>query len=268
MARRSLRAPDSRPRVLAAVHASAGVRAAYQRTLDAMLAKMQQSLVYWVKAALRANPTPLAQDDNPAARIAVDLGGLSRRWQKAFNQRSRKTADDFTSGARRHTDEAFRQSLKREGFTVAFQMTPAMRTAYQAVLAENVGLIKSIAAEHLQQVQGIVLRGVSAGHDLEQVTTALQHQFGVTKRRAALIARDQSAKATAVMHRARMAELDIKEAIWLHSAGGKEPRPSHVKASGQKYDIAKGMLLDGEWLMPGQAINCRCVSRAIVEGFE
>jgi hypothetical protein len=39
-----------------------------------------------------------------------------------------------------------------------------------------------------------------------------------------------------------------------------------VKANGKKYDIAKGMYLDGEWLQPGQAVNCRCLAKPIIHG--
>jgi SPP1 gp7 family putative phage head morphogenesis protein len=111
------------------------------------------------------------------------------------------------------------------------------------------------------------MQSVQNGRDLGTLSKGLQKQFGVSKRRAALIARDQNNKATAVIARTRQQSLGITQAKWRHSHAGKTPRPSHVHADGEVYDIAKGMYLDGEWVWPGTAINCRCTSQPIIQGF-
>ena len=67
------------------------------------------------------------------------------------------------------------------------------------------------------------------------------------------------------MRRARRKELGIKRAIWRHSSAAKEPRQSHVKANGKMFDVDKGMLIDGEYILPGMKINCGCTSRAVIE---
>jgi uncharacterized protein with gpF-like domain len=93
----------------------------------------------------------------------------------------------------------------------------------------------------------------------------------VTKRRAALISRDQNNKATAVITRVRQQELGVAEAIWVHSTAGKTPRPTHVKAGRERvrYAIAEGWYDPHEKknVWPGELINCRCVSRAVIPGF-
>jgi uncharacterized protein with gpF-like domain len=139
------------------------------------------------------------------------------------------------------------------------------------VIAENVGLIKSIPQEFLKRVQNDVWRTVSkTGGDLKTLTDKLQASYGVTHNRAALIANDQNNKAKAVYEAARRTEVGIKRAVWMHSAGGVEPRPSHVALSGTTYEIEKGAWDkdEGEWIQPGELINCRCVSRPVVEGFD
>ena len=158
--------------------------------------------------------------------------------------------------------------LKKSGFTIKFTATKTQTEAVQASIAENVALIKSIPAESLSDVQGIVMRAVAEGRDIGAMRQQLQDQFGVTKRRAQTIARDQNNKATAVLVKTRQQELGITHAIWRHSHGGKVPRPEHVKANGQRYEIAKGMFLEGKWVWPGTEINCRCVSASVVPGLE
>jgi uncharacterized protein with gpF-like domain len=91
----------------------------------------------------------------------------------------------------------------------------------------------------------------------------------VTHRRAALIARDQNAKAKAAIERAEREELGITEAVWQHSHAGVEPRPTHVAMDQQRYTVTQGMW-DSEvqkYIWPGTEINCRCTDRAVIPGF-
>ena len=91
----------------------------------------------------------------------------------------------------------------------------------------------------------------------------LEALYPKAKHRAKLIARDQSNKIHATTTRARQLELGITEAIWMHSHGGKEPRPDHVAANGRKYNVAEGCLISGEYILPGTMINCRCTCRSV-----
>lgn len=137
-----------------------------------------------------------------------------------------------------------------------------------SIVAENVSLIKSIPQQYLVNVQGVVLRAVQAGRDASTLSIELKKQFGVSQRRASLIARDQNNKATAMIHRARQMELELFEAIWLHSSAGKKPRPTHVANHGKTYDVRTGWFDPAvkKHIWPGTEINCRCVSKTIVAG--
>jgi SPP1 gp7 family putative phage head morphogenesis protein len=226
---------------------------------------MQTSLVYWLSSAYRNNePEALAMDRTQADILNGIMRKLARRWQARFDKLAPEMAKWFATAASDRTDAALKAALKSSGFTVQFRPTPRQQDAYKAVLHENVGLIKSIASEHLTEVQGLVNRSVAVGGDLGTLSKALQERYGVTKRRAALIARDQNLKSTAVITKTRQQELGITHATWQHSHGGRHPRPEHVAANGKPYEIAKGMFLEGKWVWPGTEINCRCRSRSIL----
>ena len=263
-----LRAPNRKPIVLAPVHPNAGLTAAYQRKLDSLIDRMNASLVYWLTAAYRANTPEMAADASPAATLRAAMSKLSNFWQKRFDDAAPELAKYFALHATQRADGALRDILKRAGFTVQFRLTREANDVYQATLAENVGLIKSIAAQHLTQVEGLVMRSVQQGRDLGFLSKELHERYGVTKRRAAFIARDQSNKATATITRVRQRQLGITEAVWMHSHGGRHPRQSHVAADGKRYEIDKGMLIDGEYIFPGTLPNCRCVSRSVIPGLE
>lgn len=256
--------PTRKPKTARAVHANVGVEARYRRRLDALVADMANSVAYWVEAAYKANPPRMAQDALPSRELQKRIKELSARWLRRFDEMAQAIAEQFVTSSRRATDTAFSASLKAAGWAVEFKMTPAMRDALNATIGENVALIRSIPQQYLLEVEGIVMRGFTQGRDLKQISDALQKRYGVTKRRAALIARDQSNKATATVVKARRLELGITKAIWMHSHAGKEPRQSHVAADGKEFDIAKGCYIDGEYIQPGELINCRCSSKTVL----
>lgn len=254
--------------LLAPVHANRGIEADYRRRLDKAIAEMSASVTYWTKAAYRANEPEMASDESPAMALRKAMRKLARRWQRHFDTLAPELAEYFARAASQRSDKALQATLRKRGFTVRFKATAAQNDAYQAVIGENIALIKSIPGEYMLGVEGAVMRSVQAGRDLGPLAKALEERHGVTRRRAALIARDQNNKATATMVRVRQRELGITRAVWIHSAGGKEPRPEHVAFSGKTYDTEKGAFLEGKWTWPGVEINCRCVSRSVIPGLD
>jgi SPP1 gp7 family putative phage head morphogenesis protein len=260
----------SKPKKLRPVHPNIGLSVAYRKKLDRLIKEMNASVDYWIKAAYRENPPAMAMDDIlPANALKKAIELLKKRWLKRFDWAAPQLAKYFATAAHKRTDQQLASILRKGGFSVRFQMSQAMKDVVEATTAENVGLIKSIASQHLQEVEGLVMRSVSAGRDLGTLSKQLEKRYGVTKRRAALISKDQNNKATANMSRVRFIENGITTATWRHSGGGKVPRPTHVKNNGKTYDVTKGWYDPAvkEFIHPGQLINCRCVSIPIVPGF-
>lgn len=257
-----------KPKTARAVLPNKGVEVWYREALEKLVGQMSKSVEYWVEAAYKATPPRMevAMDALPSAELSKRVKELSRQWTKRFDDMAEKIADDFAKKGVKHTDSSFMAALKDAGWTVQFKVTPVMRDAINATIQENVSLIKSIPEQYLMEVEGLVMRGFTRGRDLHDISQELQKRYGVTKRRAALISRDQCNKLTATVTQARRTELGITQAIWVHSGAGKHPRPSHVKAGKDKavFDVQKGLFLDGEWVLPGQAINCRCSSKSVL----
>lgn len=270
------------------VHPSAGIEAEYRVALRRLVQQMHDSVLYWLRAAYRRD-TPhamaadsaalelwavsevgLAMDELPATALQKSVNTLRRRWTRRWREASNKLADYFAQSVEDRVAGTLRRILADGGISVKFQQTQAMRDVAAATVKQSVALIRSIPAQYFAQVEGIVMRGVQSGRDLGQVTRDLQNQLGVAKRRAALIAQDQNEKATASMVRVRYLESGITEAIWCHSAAGKEPRPTHVKAGRDriKFDVARGWYDPHEkrFIQPGELIRCRCFSIPVING--
>lgn len=265
--KRRISSPTGKDQVLREVHPNRGIEMEYRRRLMRLIADMQHSVTYWLSARYKQNQPRIAQDATPASALQDEMDRLGKQWLKNFDEGAEKLASWFAQKTKNYTDGTLALILKDAGFSVDFTMTATMRDAYHAVINEQVGLIKSIPRQYLLEVQGMVMRSVQTGGDLSHITEELQKRYGITRRRAETISRDQNNKATSVISRVRQQELGITEAVWRHSHAGKEPRPSHLKADGERYEIAKGMYIEGEWIWPGEKINCRCSSRPIIPGF-
>jgi SPP1 gp7 family putative phage head morphogenesis protein len=262
---------SAKPRVGKPLHPNAGIAASYRRALERLIDEMNNSLLYWLTARWRDDPPQLAMDESWISGLRRTMRVLQRRWQSRFDEMAPKLAAHFAESVADRSTANLRRVLDEGGMTVDFKLSPHVRIVHGAVVAENVQLIKSIAQEHLTDVQGIVMRSVTTGRDLEHLARELRERFDVPKARAELIARDQNNKASAVITRARQQEVGIDQAIWVHSHAGKHPRPEHVafaagRLGGPVYDVAKGAFLEGVWTWPGVEINCRCFSRPVLPG--
>jgi uncharacterized protein with gpF-like domain len=260
-----------REKVLRPVMPNLGIGAAFRRKLVALLDEMAGSYEKWVVAQYRRKPPEIAADASPAAELRRELNRLSRQWRSRFDDAAPRMAAWFAQAAATRSDAAMRKILRDAGISIRFQMTPAMRDILEATVAENVALIKSIPQQYASQIESMVMTSVVAGRDLSKLSRDLYKRYDITKKRANLIARDQNNKATAALTRARQLEVGIEEAIWLHSLGGKEPRKTHLRNNGNRYDVNRGWFDPDprvrERIFPGQLINCRCVSKPIVKGF-
>lgn len=247
--------PDFRP--------NAGIRSAYHAELARLLRSARNEVMQAVAHNWQA-PQPVAMD---AARDILGrvIDAIIAKWMTSLNDLPQKMARRFVGQTAGALDRGLSATLKKSGFAVNLQLTPVTKEAMRAAVGVNVGLIKSIPGEYLGDVQKYVWESVEAGFDLKTLTDNLEHAYHIGRNRCRLIATDQSTKVHAIMEQARRKELGITKAIWRHSAAAKEPRVSHVKASGKEFDAQKGMLIDGEYILPGQKIRCGCTSSSVLE---
>lgn len=251
-------------RTLRPVLYNAGDMQWYRRELMVLVRPMSQEARDFVRSSFVSSP--VAMDASPVASLRAGLRALASRWAEVFSNLAESLAGDFCARSGNSGDRSLLAALRKEGMAVEFQITPAMQEVQQAIIAENVALIKSISQQYFTRIESLVMESVSRGGDLKTLSEQLSHQFNVTARRAQFIARDQTRKATSALSAARQQSVGIEEGEWLHSGGGNKPRPGHVKAGKEKrrFKLSKGCLIDGEYIMPGQLISCGCSWRPVI----
>jgi hypothetical protein len=226
---------------------------------------MNKSARYWLTARFRQTEDHrellapgMAFDATAADDLQRAVRNLRRRWDRHFRDLADDLSDYFAKKAADRSDADLKRMLRRSGMSVEFKLTAPMREALGAIVNENVSLIRSIPEQYLGKIEGAVMRSVVSGRDLKQLTDDILATYGVTRRRAETIARDQNNKASGALQRVRYQELGIMKAVWMHSHAGRDPRRTHVANDGKEFDVAEGWLdpAVNKRIWPGQLINC------------
>lgn len=191
------------------------------------------------------------------------LTALMKRWKsERVQQLAARLAGDFVTAA----NNASRKSV---GIDI-YEAHPELRDVLQSSTWSNVQLIQSIPDQYLAQVQQLVVNNMRAGLRPSAIVNQLQQQYGVTQRRAKMIAADQTAKAQNALTRARLVAVGYTYFKWVTSKD-ERVRDRHREIADKITRYGKGIyridtppLSDkGEPILPGQDYRCRCVMIAV-----
>lgn len=233
--------------------------------------KLQQ-IVKLVRADVDAEIVPVIKQQAPeyvadawTDVIAAALRRLLVRWTSPFARRqAEQIAADFVRTA---ADDNMR---RQSSFGIDLYGGDRQLQDYlQAAAFQNAQLIKSIPAQYLEQVQNIVVGNMRQGMRPSYIEQALVKQFGITTRRAKLIARDQTSKIQGEMNRIRQVNSGLEYFKWVTSQD-ERVRHSHVAVAKRDVGYGEGVfkwsdlpVVDGVPTFPGQSINCRCIARPV-----
>lgn len=247
----------------------------YHKRLKTFIKEMDRSLFWWLRASYRQVDKDIIQtaQDGAMGDLVKELRRLEREWVKKSNTFAAETAKWFSAKIQGYTaitiqNEMKKRDLVKLGFNLKFKYHSVKeRAIFKSIVTQNVNLIKSIASEHLTRVTGVVLRGIESGHDLGRMTESLKQSFGVTERRAAMISRDQTNKATQNLSRQRLMDYGVTKGKWQHSSAGKTYRESHVEMDGEIYNLEEGCYDPdyGDYIQPAELVNCHCFCIPVVD---
>lgn len=262
----------SPPRGMKPVQSSEALAIGYRRRLKEIVRGVAKEIQTDVLSIYRHWRSRDEQNAAIVEEVSHAFGSLRERWKRDADIHSRRTASAFVGQVDGNVQFTFNRLIRSIGVREEDLDKPTRlagvkyETSLQAAIAENVSLITSIPGEYLDKVQRDVLLAVQGGWPLDELSQALQHQYGVAQNRADLIARDQCAKITGKMNQQRMLSVGFKEADWWHSAGSRYPRKSHQQANGKRFLIAEGCYIDHENILPGQKICCKCFMTPVIPG--
>lgn len=244
----------------------------YQKELLRTIREMNDDVKAEMVTIMRDNPLAMdmAMDANPVDLVKRAISSLAKKWIDNFIRKAIPVSDKVADKTLEAVDRGILASARKDSLVINLQWTDAMLQKRDAIIAENVALIRSIPEKYFTEVESMVFRSIAKGGDRKQLADEIEREFGkrhgITRRRAEFIARDQVRKATSALSNARQQAAGIKKGIWLHSGGGNQPRHKHVQANGKKFDLDKGLPIGdkGQYVLPGEEPSCGCTWKPVL----
>lgn len=132
-------------------------------------------------------------------------------------------------------------------------------------VSDNVDLIKTIPHNSLEKMKDIVYSAYMRGETTTNIVKEIQRQYGMDKRHARLIARDQTAKLNAAITKKQQKDAGVNRYEWSDSNDNRV-RSSHHRLNGHIFSWDDPPETDkGRRCHPGEDYQCRCCALPVFD---
>ncbi len=256
------------------------VSSAHEAQLTALMRSVVDELRAFNLQVLRMYPSLLVEERRDAARriklrpVTEMINGFKVQYAREFDRKEStitgflgRLSDEMVAHNKRLwkanlVDKVADAGLSAGARAFAIAQEPgipqAVSTAWtntQLSLVKKLGTAKvpPIPFEHFQRLEALVQDAVHSGLRVEELQKQLAQLDGVSKRRAEVIARDQTVKYNGKMTEIRHKDIGVKAYFW-RTAGDGRVRPEHRARDGQRFLYSRPPS-DGK---PGEPVQCRC----------
>lgn len=171
---------------------------------------------------------------------------------KAAKARALASSALLATKVQRHSQGEF----KRLGIDLR-KGEPSFTKTIDAWRTVNVDRVSSLLEFERDELADILSKGW--GKTVEELRGRIEERLEVSRNKADLLARDQVLTLNSQISHGRMAAAGITQAYWTTSKD-ERVRDSHAAMDGELFDLDDPPDVDGENVLPGEPILCRCVS--------
>jgi len=249
----------------------------YTRALVAVAAELNAEIL----AALADEGLPAPRVDAADGAAPFDKGDLLARIRRLAERAVARrgsvlaTAIDAVAANVGNTTKAAwaRQAKAAVGVDLA-KIEPNLAPLTERFRRENLDLIVSMAKDKVARVKAILDDAPNAR--VETIRDRILEEGEVTKRQAALIARDQVLSLNAQVAQARHEAAGITQYVWRTSGDG-DVRPDHKALNGKVFSYDAPPVVNASEVRrgraerrehPGQDYQCRCTAEPVIPGFD
>lgn len=127
--------------------------------------------------------------------------------------------------------------------------------------------IKNFSETAIESLREVVEDNATKGYRFDRLIAVIRQRYGVTKSKAAFLARQETALFMAKYREMRFAEGGVTRYTW-HTAQDEKVRTDHKHLNGKVFFYKNPPVVDrntGRTGNPGQDFNCRCVDAPVVD---
>lgn len=243
---------------------------AYERFMRKGLEDLVPSLRETASSEIpRADSLETRLDANIEKRLRDLFGWVNRQLEREFPEDLLKRWSWYMVD---HVNKIGKKSIAKLLGSAKVEAEPLMRDGeltpyFQNVVDENVGLIRSIGRRDLEPFKDQLVYLITSDAPQDTIREAIQRNFGITRNRARLIARDQVGKLNGKVTQYRQQSIGGKRYIWDGVDDGRE-RDDHKRLNGKVFEWSKPPIVDrrtGRRGHPGEDYQCRCRARMVLE---
>lgn len=274
-----------------------GIQRWYVKELLKLVDDLTKEVFEEIKPLYKENKEQItfATDDSISSQIRIALNALRKKFGDKFKRKGKRLANQMVSKTNKYANTTFlsmmnemfksQDEIKQQGgFLLKGSMiSPEKEEVIKALIYDNVNYIQSIEERYFTDITGTVMRSIQDGLGVTHVREELQKYYKESKRKAELVALDQTRKAFNSINLRNMQDAGIKKVKWVHSGGSQSPRDYHMTrwdgVSGIKdgkpngldgfiFELGNPPVIDkktGERGYPAQLPYCRCRMVAVVE---
>ncbi|WP_182356673.1 hypothetical protein [Komagataeibacter europaeus] len=166
--------------------------------------------------------------------------------------------------------------LSAQAKATAIKAKPYSEKVLREIRRQVAGLI-DVPKDEQTFISDEMIAAMQEGGNMHRMCWALE-EIGISRERVVEIAQGIHGSAKSLENIERQREAGVLEADWAHSGGkcfvrfpddkeGEAKNALHQAANGKRFNITKGLLIDGRWTFPGVEWGCKCTSRTILKGF-
>ena len=222
-----------------------------------------------VDAADGAAPPPFSKGD-----LMARIRRLAERVVKRRGSVLSTALDAVAANVGTASKAAWARQAKAAMGVDLSQIEPNLTPTMERFRRENLDLIVSMAKDKVARVRAILDDAPNAR--VETIRDRILEEQGVTKRQAALIARDQVLSLNAQVAQARHEAAGITQYVWRTSGDG-DVRPDHRALNGKVFSYDDPPVVNASEVRrgraerrehPGTDYQCRCTAEPVIPGFD
>lgn len=235
----------------------------------------------WVRLEAQGYATKARGAHDAVKNLIDDLGGKidelvdNANLSKAADHAITEVAGGWKEGAKKLEVIPDLGPAGQSALVAGFARTreipiksPGTKVGMVAALDESTKkYVKVWAQEALTRLRDQVDENAIQGYRAEGLAERVRNEYGVSKGRAELIARQETNNFMAAYRAARAADAGLKRYVWT-SVRDARTRKLHKEHDGQIYYYAQPPIIDertGQRGNPGETFRCRCVDRPVIE---
>lgn len=251
---------------------NASIAADYEKSTIRLIDLMSSDVEREIRKLFNDNQFGFSMDASISSRARILMNALLVKWSKIFNEIAKTSTDRMIE--RTILNSAVTLGISLREASEDFKIDTSFRNeqindVIKASTQEAAGLIKLIPQKYLSEVGGQVMRSITTGNGMKDLVPFLNEKYNGNIRHARNVALDQTRKSYQSINSARMKAIGIKNFIWVHTGGAKEPRLHHIQMSGKEFSfenppfigVMYGKDVHG---MPGELPYCRCICKPVI----